>query len=271
MKIFDLHNDFLTEKSKKAATHYIHSLEHADIEKIVAAVWSSKYNEKQVVEMLDFISKYGTKKTILAIEDLHFLTPLNHANVLKFNPFYVSLTWNNENNLAGGTNTICGLSAFGEEIVKEFQEYNITIDMAHLSERSFLDVAKISTKEIICSHTGCYSQEGSNRNLKDYQIKIIEDSGGIVGLYFVSNFLTPKRTANIEDVIRHIVYYCTHFNIDNLCIGTDFFGTKHLPQKLHKYNDFQYLIEGLKKKGFTDTEIEKILYKNAEYFYITRR
>ena len=271
MKIFDLHNDFLTKKSKKASLHYINTLATTDIKKIMSVVWSSNLDETKVLDLLEFISKNGTDKTALAIEDLHFITPLNYPNLLKYNPFYVSLTWNKENNLAGGVDVLSGLSGFGEKIVQILQEHNIIIDTAHINERGFLDVAKISTKPIICSHTGFYAQEETCRNLKDYQIKIIEDSGGIVGLYFVSHYLTPRRTANIDDVIRHIIYFCTHFNINNLALGTDFFGTNHLPQKLHNYKDISNLTDVLKKKGFLDTEIEKIIYKNAERFYIAQR
>ena len=64
---------------------------------------------------------------------------------------------------------------------------------------------------------------------KDYQLKMIVESGGIVGLCLVSEFLNGTKRSSVKDVVSHIDYFACKFGIDNLAIGTDFYGTKQLP------------------------------------------
>lgn len=268
MKIFDLHSDFLTKLDNTISRQrYLDKIQKYSEVTVCSVVWTSELKKDCIEEQLNkYKQLIGTKST-LAIEDLGFITPSNFPMLLKLNPFYCSLTWNGENNLGGGVGSLFGLSEFGKDITRQLQENDILVDTAHLSERSFLDIAKISTKPIFCSHTGFFKLQPSERNLKEYQIKIIIESGGIVGLFFVSPFLTGRKKSTIYDIASHIEYFCNNFDIDNLAIGSDFFGTKYLPQKLKNYSDFKNLYDILVKRGFTKEEIDKIFYKNAEEFY----
>ena len=268
-KIFDLHNDYFLRMPRDSQKKgYITKQERA--ESIISALWTSELNETESFEMLkracEFVNSY--EKLFLGVEDLHFLNKNNLLDFVKFKPIYAGLTWNTCNALAGGAHESGRLTSFGKQVVKKLNDYHIAVDMAHLNENSFLDVAKVSDKPYFCSHTACFSLCNNPRNLKDYQIKMICDSGGLVGLCLVSDFLNGTKKSYAEDIICHIDYFACHFGIDNLAIGTDFYGTKHLPKGVKSYNNLiKTISNGLSKMGYTGKAIDKILYENASLFF----
>lgn len=272
-QIFDLHNDFLTELKEKRRATYLSKLKNTTI---MSAVWTSEM--KNAIEKIEscnkFIDENNAKidenysvKLNLAVEDLHFLTKNSLARLINCAPKYCSLTWNQQNNLGGGAIEGGDLTPFGIETVKALEENDIFVDSAHLCEKSFMTLSRITDKPLLCTHTAFYSLTPNKRNLKDYQLKMIVESGGIVGLAFVSNFLCGLGKSNIEDVVKNINYFVCKFGDDNLCLGTDFYGTKKTPRGLKSYFDLPNLKNRLKKLGYLDETIDKIFYKNAEHFF----
>ena len=220
--------------------------------------------------MLNTASEFinSQNKLFLAVEDLHFLNRDNLNNLVRLKPIYAGLTWNTCNALAGGAYETGRLTNFGKQVVKKLEDNFIQVDTAHLNENSFLDVAKVSNRPLFCSHTASFSLCNNTRNLKDYQIKMICDSGGLLGLCLVSDFLNGTRKSYAEDLVCHIDYIACHFGIDNLAIGTDFYGTKHLPRGIKSYSS---LIDNISKKlinmGYTEKSINKIFFENANAFF----
>ncbi len=268
-KIFDLHNDYflgIPKDSKKDS----YLSKHEQAENIISAVWTSELNEKESFEMLERAREFvnNREKLFLGVEDLHFLSKENLEKFLKLKPLYAGLTWNNCNALAGGAFETGRLTSFGKQVVKKLEESHITIDLAHLNETSFLDVAKHSDNPLFCSHTACHSLCNNPRNLKDYQIKMIVESGGLVGLCLVSEFLNGTNKSLVDDIVCHIDYFACHYGIDNLAIGTDFYGTKHLPKGVKNYLGLAKSVSnGLMKMGYTEKAINKILFENANGFF----
>ena len=274
MKIFDLHNDFLTTmRSYRAKNRYLSSKDLHNTQKIVGAVWTSELEpEKALLEIeksYDLINTQNQNKNscMLAIEDLHFVSKINIDRVINANPLYCGLTWNFNNNLAGGALEGGNLTEFGKEVVELLEQNNIQIDTAHLSEKSFMDVASITQKPIFCSHTAVASLTNHPRNLKDYQLKMISESQGIVGICLVSDFLSESKKSTIGDVARHIDYVASRFDPSIVALGTDFFGTKHLPKSIKNYNNLKCLEERLRFMGYDTQTIEMIFYKNASNFF----
>lgn len=267
-KLFDLHNDYylqIPKDNKKQS--YLQKSQCA--QSIVSAIWTSEMNEQESFAMLerarDFVNQ--NEKLFLGVEDLHFLNKNNLKEFVKIKPIYAGLTWNNCNALAGGAFETGRLTNFGKQVVKKLEENYIKVDLAHLNENSFLDVAKFSNKPLFCSHTACFSLCNNPRNLKDYQIRMICDSGGLVGLCLVSDFLSGMKKSIADDIICHIDYFACHYGIDNLAIGTDFYGTKHTPKGIKNYANLVNIIsKGLLKMGYTEKSIEKIFFDNANTF-----
>lgn len=268
-KIFDLHNDYFLSLSKDSKKdNYLTKYDNAG--NIVSAIWTSEMNELESFEMLERARKFVNKreKLFLAVEDLHFLNKDNLEKFVRMRPVYAGLTWNTCNALAGGAYETGRLSNFGKNVIKRLEENNILVDLAHLNENSFCDVAKQSSKPLFCSHSACYSLCNNARNLKDYQIKMIVESGGIFGLCLVSDFLSGMKNSIVNDILCHIDYLACHFGVDNLAIGTDFYGTKHLPKGIKNYENLVSKVSsGLLKMGYTEKSINKIFYDNAHNFF----
>ena len=269
-KIYELHNDYFTDK------HFIWQVKHyynknCNIaKKLATVVWTSELTADKAMEKIESAANFCSKNdgTFLAVEDLHFLTKPLMYKLINLQPIYCGLTWNGENNLAGGANSRATLSNFGKMVVQSLEAADIIVDTAHLNEVSFMAVANNTTKPLFCSHTACAAINPHQRNLKDYQIKMIAGSGGLVGLCLVSNFLTGYNRSTISDYVRHLDYAVCKFGIDHFAIGSDFCGTKHLPIGIV---DYKSLSSGLAKQllglGYKQADIDKLFWGNAERFF----
>lgn len=117
---------------------------------------------------------------------------------------YLGLTWNTSN--AIGTSArdetdrgrAGGLTEFGKSVVKRMNELGVLVDVSHLGETAFWDVAEISTAPIIASHSNVYNLAPHYRNLTDEQIKAIAKSGGYIGINFYNKFIDPG--ANVSQI-----------------------------------------------------------------------
>lgn len=272
MKIFDLHTDLLTEVS--ARKHYKISKNSIaqGLSGSCYAVFTTGLSPAQVFEHSNnfcalknkFEAEGSAFDLKLSYEDLDFVNETNIHSLLLTNPVMCGLTWNFDNKMAGGALGQNGLSAVGAKIVSILEEFKVFVDCAHLNEKSFMDVAKQAKRPIVCSHT-CFAELCNNpRNVHDYQIRIIKESGGIVGLSVVGQFLSPTKRATVDDFIAHILHYVNTFGTtDGLAIGTDFFGTKNLPKNFRNYGAFAYVEKTLIDLGFLEEEIENIFFNNA--------
>lgn len=178
----------------------------------------------------------------------------------------MSLTWNEDNDIACGANTKNdrGLTCFGIEYIKKLVEYNILIDVSHLSEKSFWDVVNLVNVPIVATHSNVYNICKNPRNLKDNQIKAIANSGGIIGICFYSEFLNSNSKANIKDIIKHIKYIKDLVGIDYIGLGSDFDGMSinETAEDVKNINELVNVIKELKKEGFSEEEINKIMKNN---------
>jgi len=278
MKIFDLHNDFLTSfKNDKIKTKYLSSRPLSFVSNIASAVWTTELsNEKSlstIKKCFNFVNKYNelksknTNNLKLAIEDMHFLSKQSLYEIINYKPIYCGLTWNYDNVLAGGALEGGDISNFGIETIKELEYNNILIDTAHLSEKSFMTFSKITEKPLLCSHTAVNFLTNNNRNLKDYQIRMIKESGGLIGIALVGQFLTTEKKATVSDIARHIDYIVSRYGEDFVSLGTDFCGTNNLPKGIKNYSNLKLLEERFKILGYNQETIDNIFYKNAERFF----
>ena len=175
----------------------------------------------------------------------------------------MSIVWNKSNDLATGAleENDQGLTELGTKFIKYLNKKNILIDVSHSSEKTFWDIANISNKPIVASHSCVYNLCNHKRNLKDSQIKQITKMNGIIGVTFCSEFLNQNKTATVEDVAEHINYIKNLVGIDYVGIGSDFDGIdkEHMIKDLQGIKDIDNIIIELKKKNFKEYEIDKVL------------
>lgn len=273
IKICDTHNDFLTELPLSEIPSYINFCKEASVENLCASYWSSKRNEKDIQSELlerNNLLKTLNKNFLLHIEDLWWVKNEEKLKfLLNLKPFSCSLTWNDENCIAGGTNSTQNLTLWGKYCLKQLVDRKIQIDLAHLNRKSFYSVARILKDNLYCSHTGFYGMKKHKRNLTDKQIDLIVKSKGFVGLFFfdkctkVSN---SKEAFGIQDIVQNLKYFTSRWGFDNIGIGSDFYGIDNFPVNLENYERFYRLEEELQIAGFYPQQINKIFYKNFEDF-----
>ena len=273
MDIFDVHNDYLTKyKTDKKKLEYLQKSNNQGAKCILSAVWTSKTKEEDCVKIIgNSNSLLKNTNCFVSIEDLHFVSYDNIDEIIKIKPIYAGLTWNHENKLGGGANTNVGLSTFGKLVAHKLENEGIQLDTAHLSEKGFLDLASISERPILCSHTAFDFLCHHCRNLKNYQIKIIEASKGLIGITFVAEFLKDARKANVNDIVSHIDYFCQNYDYKCLALGTDFCGTNNYPSGIKDYFSLEKIVSKLKKMGYKDQIIHDIFFNNACDFFIKNK
>jgi membrane dipeptidase len=138
------------------------------------------------------------------------------------------------------------------------------IDVSHLNEKSFYDIAELTKMPIIATHScSAYACEHP-RNLTDRQFKIIKQSGGCVGVNFYPPFLTKKSKCTIDDIVRHIDRFMELGGEDNIGIGADFDGVSCLPEGINGVEDTYKVLDALLKHGYSEEQVQKISHGNFE-------
>ena len=176
----------------------------------------------------------------------------------------LTLTWNGENELAGGAAVTGGLKPFGREALRRMEDNNIVADVSHLNDESFWNVIKAARRP--ATHSNSRLLCNVSRNLTDDQFGCIAERGGLVGLNFYTGFLREDREhACMEDILRHAEHFLNLGGEDVLALGSDFDGAD-MPHDLPDCGALPQLAQRLREAfGFTLTE--KICYKNALDFW----
>ena len=191
---------------------------------------------------------------------------------------HVSLTWNEQNALATGVkgDPARGLTLKGEEAVQLIHELGMLLDVSHANDRTFWDIADLSNAPLLASHSNARALCQVPRNLTDDQIKTIGLKKGLIGLNAYHEFvheIPAERT--VDRLIDHLVHIGDLIGIDKVALGFDFFeylsgdttdsftseaytGTVGLEDITKAPN----LIQRLQARGFQQSEIEQICYKN---------
>ncbi len=92
-----------------------------------------------------------------------------------------------------------GLSAFGEEVVKEMNRIGMIVDVSHISDESFYDVLKLSKAPVIASHSSCRALCESPRNLDDEMLQALKENGGVIQICILSDYLKqPEPNPEFE-------------------------------------------------------------------------
>ena len=179
----------------------------------------------------------------------------------------MTLTWNHPNEIGypnkGDKNEFKGLTPFGKEVVEKMNELGMLVDVSHLSDAGFYDVASISKKPFLATHSNARYITNHKRNLTDDMIKVLANKGGITGINFCDAFIGNKSPySNIEDMLKHIKHIRNIGGIDVLAMGTDFDGIDSKVE-IEDISQMNKLVDILEREKFTYDEIEKIFYKNA--------
>lgn len=174
---------------------------------------------------------------------------------------YLTLTWNGENRIAGGSLSQSGLTRFGKRVIKQMNRLGIACDVSHLNDRSFYRVIELADRPI-ATHSNCRAVCDVPRNLSDEQIRLIAEKGGIIGLCFYGKFLGGDV---FEKLYENICRLLDMGFEKNIAIGSDFDGA-NMDRRIDKLSKIPELYCRLSEKGIKDSTLDKIFYENANEY-----
>ncbi|NOZ50675.1 MAG: membrane dipeptidase [Chloroflexi bacterium] len=182
----------------------------------------------------------------------------------------IGLTWNHRNAAADGVQvgSQAGLTAFGRELVATCNQIGIMLDLSHLNPAGVADVLALSHKPVIASHSNADALCPHPRNLTDDQLRGVAANGGVVGVTFVREFISPDpAAATLERMIDHIDHIVQVAGIDHVGIGSDFDGCNPIPE-LSNGEHYPRISEGLSRRGYTPAHIQQILGENFRRVFL---
>lgn len=158
-----------------------------------------------------------------------------------------------------------GLTAAGLALVRRCGELGILIDVSHMNEAGFWDVAKLDAGPLVASHSGVHAISPGPRNLTDAQLDRIGAGGGLVGIVYAPGFLRPDfaddPATELSLIVDHARYVADRIGTDHVALGSDFDGTM-IPDALGDVLGLPALLEEFSSAGFSDAEIEAIAWSN---------
>jgi membrane dipeptidase len=158
-----------------------------------------------------------------------------------------------------------GLTELGKALVGACNRLRILIDLSHLNERGFWDVAALSKAPLVATHSNAHAISPHSRNLTDRQLAAIRQSRGLVGVNFATSFLRPDgrqdKDTPLDLVIQHIEHMLAHAGEDGVGLGSDFDGAM-IPAGIGNAAGLQNLVQAMRKRGFSKPLIEKLCFRN---------
>jgi membrane dipeptidase len=159
-----------------------------------------------------------------------------------------------------------GLTPAGIELIRACNRLGVLVDLSHLNEAGFWDVARVSEAPLVATHSNAHALCASTRNLTDEQLHAICDTRGVVGVNFGVTFLRedgrhlPDETP-IDEILRHVDYLVEVMGIDHVAFGSDFDGTS-IPTALGGVAGLPKLVDGLRVRGYDDDAVAKVTHGN---------
>jgi membrane dipeptidase len=168
-------------------------------------------------------------------------------------------------NFPASPDTGPGLTEAGLRLVRACDQLGILIDLSHLNEAGFWDVARVSTKPLVATHSNAHAVTAATRNLTDRQLDAIADSGGLVGVNFGCQFLRLDGVKNPatgpEDVLRHLDHLLTRLGEDGVALGSDFDGAM-MPEFISDASGLPKLVQAMLDAGYSAALVRKITWEN---------
>lgn len=199
----------------------------------------------------------GVENGICIGHDIDFIDSLAARGVT-----YITLTHVYDNQLCTSSsktrNRRAGLTPTGHAAVERMNTLGVIVDLSHCSERTFYDVIEMTTRPVVCSHSGVKAIRNHDRNLTDDQMRALARNGGVIHIVAYRGFVGRGRNVSLSQMVDHIDHAVRVAGIDHVGIGTDFDGGGRLTG-LRDDADFINITTELIRRGYSDEDIGKIL------------
>ena len=158
-----------------------------------------------------------------------------------------------------------GLTDAGKALVRECRRLGILVDVSHLNEQGFWDIAAIGGGPLVATHSNAHALTPSPRNLTDRQLDAIKESGGIVGVNFYVGFLRADGRDDpdtpISRIVEHFTYLVERMGLDHVGFGADLDGAR-IPDEVRDVAGLPRVVEALRAAGYDDAALTKLAHEN---------
>ena len=194
-----------------------------------------------------------------------------------------------------------GLTDFGKDVVRELNRLGVMVDISHVADKTFRDALEVSRAPMIASHSSCRAISGHARNMTDDMIKALAAKGGVIQINYLDQFIDndlyeymkkaqplmrelrqqypgrenfqkvreevakqmgPAPKASWKKIIEHIDHAVKLVGVNHVGLGSDFDGAS-MPEGMEDVTHLPKITEALLRKGYTETDIKKILGENT--------
>lgn len=217
---------------------------------------------------LEDVFRSGKTASVLTVEGAGFLVDsLERVELAaKSGVRMIGLVWNGPNALASGHDGDGGVTAFGREAIEEMERRRIVVDVSHLNDEGFGDVADLATRPFAASHSNLRSVCGHRRNLTEAQFRFMCEAGCLVGLNYCRDFLSDReKDPSRDEVLRMVDRMLELGGEKTLALGSDFDGCD-VPSWLDGCQAVPELFSVLASE-FGVEVAERVFFRNAEEFF----
>lgn len=153
-----------------------------------------------------------------------------------------------------------GLTDHGRALVDELGRLKILVDLAHVNEGAFRETCARTRVPVICSHTAANSVYRSPRGIDDALLRAVADTGGVVGVIFVTPFIGP---GGARQAARHLDHIKRTVGIQHTALGSDWEGFSLYPAELDSAEKLPNLTQALLELGWSAEDIHAAYGGNA--------
>jgi len=158
-----------------------------------------------------------------------------------------------------------GLTEPGKALVRACNRLGVLLDLSHLNERGFWDVAKLSTAPLVASHSAAHAICPSTRNLTDDQLRAIAASGGLVGMNFEVSSLRPDGHDDPDTplavLVQQVDELVARIGVDHVAFGSDFDGAT-MPRAIGDAAGLPRLVAALRARGYDEPALRRLAHEN---------
>ena len=186
----------------------------------------------------------------------------------------IGIVWSRNNifghgvpfNFPGSPDQGAGLTDLGVELVRQCNGRKMMIDLSHLNEKGFWDVARYSHAPLVASHSNVHALSATPRNLTDKQLDAIAETGGLVGLNYAVGFVRAdgshaRKDTPLEDLLRHLDYLVERLGENGVGLGSDFEGC-NVPADIGDASGVPNLVAAMERADYGKDLIAKITHGN---------
>jgi len=297
---------YVPAETAKDGTALLQTLEQIELVKAMIARYPDTFAAATTVADIEAARKAGKIASLIGVEGGHCIEDSleNLRRLKKLGAGYMTLTHSDTLKWADAATDEAkhqGLTAFGEEVVREMNKLAMLVDLSHVSDATMRDALRVTKAPVIYSHSSARAIAGHPRNVPDDILKLVKENGGVVMVNFFSGFVVPESAkilaemfavsrelrakfpkeedyrserakwekrnpypaGDIHDVVDHIEHIAKVAGKECVGIGSDYDGISKCPGQLEDVSTYPLITQELLNRGWKAADIHAVMSGNV--------